>query len=594
MSEFLLPKARRGWNTRISDGSLEQGHTALLARTKWRILVNAVRHLKSHVYLHAIAGIAIVTVLIGGGTGLFLFIFDFLMNQPVFGPPLMDRLMGIVLLIFLSMLLFSNLIITLSTTYISREVGFLMALPISRQSIFRQKLVESIVYSSWAFATLSLPLFVSFGIARGASWYFYALIPALVLPFLTIPAALAAIVTILMTSLLPARKSRILLVALGILCVAGSLALARVTGVGQILATADEQDFLRIMDALAFGNSPLLPSAWMTNALAAIAPANRADLDLGRFAYWTAILISTALFLLQICRWIVPPLYYRGWCLSKDAAVKEVKPDKRFSPFRYVDWILVKLFSRPTASLLSKDLKTFWRDPTQWTQLVILFGLMVIYVMNLGWSRQYSNTMELVVNNWRTLLAFFNLAATCFILSILTTRFIYPMMSLEGRGYWTVGLAPIPRTRIVWQKYILCLFLCLTVSLPLTILSNYILQLEGVFVYIAIGMVVVMSAGLTSLSVGIGAILPDFKEDNPARIANGVGGTLNVLASLAYIGISVMLLAIPVVLLESEGRLNKMMTEWLVPYVIVVGLFELAIIWLPMRMGLKRWVRLEF
>ncbi len=590
-NEQLLPeRPERG----LTDGMLEAAHTPVLLRAKAKIAANAIRHVRRHVYLHLAAGTGLVLFLIGGGTGLFYYIFNFLMAQDIFGPPLMDRLIGAVFLIFFVMLLFSNLIITLSTTYISRETDFLMGLPISRQSIFRQKLIESIVYSSWAFAMLSLPLFASLGISRGAEWYYYPLALFMIVPFLVIPATLGAIVTMFVTAIFPARQTRVLVIALAVLSVVGAVALARLSGMGRLLATASEQDFLQIMNALALGNSPLLPSAWLTNGLLAIAPADAADISIGGYFYWFAMMTATSLFLLEACRWLVPPLYYRGWCLSRDAAHREVETNARFSPFRMIDRLLERFFRRPTAGLLSKDLKTFWRDPSQWTQLVILFGLMVIYVVNLGWSQRYSETMSLVVSDWRVMLSFFNLAATCFILSILTTRFVYPMLSLEGRGFWTVGLAPIPRSRVVWQKFALCLLLCLVVSLPLTVLSGYILRVSFGFMLMSLAMVGLLSLGLTSLSIGIGATLPDFREDNPARIANGVGGTLNVLLSLAYVSVSVVLLALPAVVMEGGDRGAALIQRYAIPYLVITAGIQIAAVALPLRLGLQRWNRLEF
>lgn len=581
----------------LTDNRLEGKHTSLVLRMKYKIASNALRNIKKHLYLHFAVGFGLVFFLVGGGTAIFLHIFDFLMNPVTFGPfgaTLMDRLVGIVFLIFFSMLLFSNLIITLSTTYISREVEFLMGLPISRQSIFRQKLVESIVYSSWAFALLTIPIFASYGVSRDAVWYFYPLVILLVIPFITIPATLGAIVTMVMTSFLPARKTRTLCIGLGILAIIAMVVLARYTGIGRLLATANSQDFLQMVNALAFGSSPLMPNAWLTSGLQAIAPANVKDIDLGEYLYWLAMLSATALFLLEVCRWLVPPLYYRGWCLSRDAAVREVESQAVYSPFRYIDKALLSVFRSPTAGLLSKDLKTFWRDPSQWTQLVILFGLMVVYISNLGWSTRATEALEFVVNDWKKGLAFFNLAATCFILSILTTRFVYPMLSLEGRGFWTVGLAPIPRTQVVWQKYVLCFILCVTVSVPLTLLSCYILQVDASFVRLSLGTVVLMSAGLTSLSVGFGAMLPDFKEDNPARIANGVGGTLNVLVSLLYISVTVILLAIPVLFMGTDGMIASFVARWFVPYVGLTILVQLLFIVMPLRIGLHRWNNMEF
>ena len=576
----------------MSSAQLETQHSSLFRQTKVRVVVNAVRHIKSHLYLHAAVGVGLLTVLLALGIGIFYYIFSFLMRQPVFGAPLMDRLVGIVFLIFFSMLLFSNLIITLSTTYLSREVEFLMGLPISRQSVFRQKLMESVVYSSWAFAVLSIPIFVSFGYVRSAPWYYYILIILLVIPFLLVPASLGAIVTMLLTSFLPARKTRTLAIVLGIVSLVAMFAIGRITGLGRLLASADQQDLLQIMSALGVGSSPLLPSAWLSNALLAIAPADPSDRNLGMFLYWLAMLVATALFLLEVTRWLVSPLYYRGWSLSRDAAVREVESNAKFTPFRIIDAQLERWLPQSTAGLLSKDLKTFWRDPSQWAQLVILFGLMVMYVTNLGWSSRYGNTITRVVEeaNWRLILAIFNLAATCFILSILTTRFVYPMLSLEGRGFWTVGLAPIPRTRIVWQKFILCLLLCIFVSVPLTILSNVILKVPGDFVWMSLGSVLVMSVGLTSMSVGIGAILPDFKEDNPARIANGIGGTLNVLLSLIYIALSVISIALPYLFANAWFLSSVYGIAYLM---LAAGLQALAIV-VPLRLGLRRWERLEF
>lgn len=39
-----------------------------------------------------------------------------------------------------------------------------------------------------------------------------------------------------------------------------------------------------------------------------------------------------------------------------------------------------------------KDIKLFWRDPTQWSQFVIFFGIMAIYIANIrNSSRLYES-----------------------------------------------------------------------------------------------------------------------------------------------------------------------------------------------------------
>jgi ABC-2 type transport system permease protein len=125
------------------------------------------------------------------------------------------------------------------------------------------------------------------------------------------------------------------------------------------------------------------------------------------------------------------------------------------------------------------------------------------------------------------------------------------------------------------------------------ILSNRTLQITGNFVWVSGLAMLVMSTGLTSLSVGLGAILPDFKEDNPARIANGIGGTMNVMLSLAYIGFSLLLLIAPTILLGSK-TFGEAMQRFLPLYGAFVVLVQAFLIWLPMRIGLRRWENMEF
>jgi len=46
-----------------------------------------------------------------------------------------------------------------------------------------------------------------------------------------------------------------------------------------------------------------------------------------------------------------------------------------------------------------------------------------------------------------------------------------------------------------------------------------------------------MVVGLCTGALGLGARLADYKEDNPAKLVAGYGGTLNLLASLVYAGL---------------------------------------------------------
>ena len=112
---------------------------------------------------------------------------------------------------------------------------------------------------------------------------------------------------------------------------------------------------------------------------------------------------------------------------------------------------LVAKFSlarRVKRALVVKDARMFWRDTTQWGQSVLLLGLLGVYMMNLR-----SFTHQLTSPFWIHLVAFLNLGACSLNLASVTTRFVFPQFSLEGRRLWIIGMAPMGLGRVVRIKF---------------------------------------------------------------------------------------------------------------------------------------------
>ena len=105
--------------------------------------------------------------------------------------------------------------------------------------------------------------------------------------------------------------------------------------------------------------------------------------------------------------------------------------------------------SRQCDCLIVKDLRVFRRDPVQWSQFLIFFGLLTLYFVNI---RRFSYDVNYV--GWVNMISFLNLAVVGLILSTFTTRFIFPMISLEGRRFWILGLLPVGRDSILWGKFL--------------------------------------------------------------------------------------------------------------------------------------------
>src|SRR5262249_28918458 len=146
------------------------------------------------------------------------------------------------------------------------------------------------------------------------------------------------------------------------------------------------------------------------------------------------------------------------------------------------DQLFHRLFAfipSPIRLLILKDLRCFRRDPAQWSQFLIFFGLLRFYFLNirrLGLGHQAQSPY------WRNLLVLLNLAVTALILSTFTTRFIFPLLSLEGRNFWILGLLPLRRESILWGKFVFAAGISLAATEALVILSDVMLGISPIMI----------------------------------------------------------------------------------------------------------------
>jgi ABC-2 type transport system permease protein len=241
----------------------------------------------------------------------------------------------------------------------------------------------------------------------------------------------------------------------------------------------------------------------------------------------------------------------------------------------------LRWLSRDTQALVVKDARMFWRDTTQWGQSAMLFGLLAVYIINL---RSFSH--QLTSPFWINLVSYLNLAACSLNLATVTTRFVFPQFSLEGRRLWIVGMAPMGLARVVKTKYWLAAAMSLAVTLSLNTLSCWLLKMPWGRMAFFAGVVTVMTFALNGVAVGLGVLYPNFKDPNPGKIVSGFGGTLCLVLSFLYILASVLILGF---------FTNSIFTDDTWATAAVTGFVALSALigWLPMRLALRRLGTLE-
>ena len=512
---------------------------------------------------------------------------EYLRRFPLIGAQLTERIPFLIFGFFFLMLIVSNVIIGYTTLFRNRETQWFLSMPVRHRDVYRWKFTEALAVSSWALVFLSAPMVTAYGVVYHVSWEFYLQVALCYVPFVIIPAVVGSWLILLLVRVLarPWVKRAIITGAVGL------LAMVFIT-----IKPVTEQEAASVQEAIVFPKlmrgtraltNPFLPSSWIAEAVK----------KWGVEGQWTQgtfyfmLLLSNAMFGLLLAFKIGGRFYYGSWsaALSSQAERQQREVEsKRLRTKRsgFLAWLetLVRPLSPRMVALVFKDVRIFWRDPAQWTQFMIFFGLLCIYVANLR-----NVAFEFKQPYWETLISYLNLAASALTLSTLTTRFVYPMFSLEGRRVWILGLSPLGLRRVVWQKFWMSFLVSALITVALMIASAMMLSLPLARVTYFAFTIALMSAALSGLAVGLGALFPNFKEENPSKIVSSFGGTLCLVLSFLYNASMVALLAVPDVFRVTKRQFP--FPYWFTPTIALV--MSVTMIVAPMFLATRRVKNLE-
>lgn len=512
---------------------------------------------------------------------------QFLSEFPALGEVLTERLFYLLFVFLLVLLIFSNLVIGYTNFFRNRETHYLSSLPISSQTIFRWKFLESVMLASWAFIFLIAPLLAAYGLTRGAPWHFYLMTVFALAMFIVLPGVAGAWVALNLARYLDRRSFQVvaLLVTLVLLPLLAFWfrpeTLTDNSTDTRVLATLD-----KLLMRTHFSEWPGLPSFWLSTGVI-----NWADGGLSAAAFFLLVLLSHVLFFGYLSFTRTGKLFYEAFSTVQGREsifsrwkwfrhLRERRDPGNFAP-RLIEGLFHRLHpsSEDVRALLIKDARVFWRDTTQWGQTLVLFGLLAVYVINL---RHFSQ--ELTNPFWIHLVCYLNLGACALNLATLTTRFVFPQFSLEGKRLWILGMAPLGVVAALRAKFWLASRAALIVTLGLIWLSCHMLQMP-VDRTLYLGLIIAtMTFTLTGLAMGLGALYPNFREDNPAKIVSGFGGTLCLVLSFLYIVASVALLAMG----SPWGWRGEASVSWILASWTTFAFISFVIGWVPYRLGLRR------
>lgn len=498
------------------------------------------------------------------------------------GDILAYKLLSMASIIFFSLLIFSGILTTLAKLYLSKDLSLVHSMPVSREKIFLSRWIESAMDSSWMVFIYSLPIFLSYGVVYRMGISYYAMVATNILPFCLMASSLSALIVMFAAAALPAGRIRSVFVFMGLLIFLLLILSFRLTRPERFVRPESFASLMLYMKSLESPDSALLPSTWFSDSLKASLSGSMKNAFFHSALSW-----SFAITMIFITTWVSGAIYFKG--LSKAQTASGRFFSSKGLRIRGYGFSL-KFLSGPQRAFAVKEVKTFFRDQTQWSQIFLVVALIVIYLYN--FSVLPLDKSAIKMEYLQNLLSFLNMGLAAFVLAAVSARFVFPAVSLEGDAFWIVKSSPVSIRTFLWIKFFVYFFPLLLLSEMLIVSTNILLHVTPFIMLISTLTICVMVPGIVAMGIGLGAIYPDFRSENPLQSVTSFGGLIYMTLCIGFIGVVVVLEAGPVYNVFMTGirgaHLTLFQWVWLGGSFFLVFIICLATVLIPMRMGEKK------
>lgn len=499
----------------------------------------------------------------------------------VIGDVLAHHLLSMILLTFFSLLIFSHIITALSNLYLSTDLERCHASPASLEEVFLSRSILTAIDSSWMVLVFGLPVLLAYGFVYSPGPGYYITLIQLGLPLIIIAAGIGILLTMVMVSIFPARRTRDIVMLLMIIILVVLYLMFRFMRPERL---TDPDAFFSVMQyvsALKAPDSPYLPTHWVTESLWG----HLSDAKGNGHLFEILLTWSSAIAMIVINIWVAGRIYFTGFSKSQEAK-------KRRGGGKILDLVMKffrKTMGQEMASIMDKDMRTFFRDNTQWSQMLLLGALVVVYLYNFSALPLERSPMRLIF--LQNQIAFLNMGLAGFVLAAVSVRFIFPAVSSEGRAFWIVQTSPLTMKRFLWGKFAFYLIPMLIMGEILIIFTNYLLQVTPFMMVLSSMTMLLVVFGIVALGIGFGAIYPSFNHENIAQVATGFGGMMYMIFCALFMAIVIVLEAGPVYIIFMANLKGVPITglQWLmiIPSFLMVLLIIALAVFKPMKVGLK-------
>jgi len=483
------------------------------------------------------SGRLILFLTVGGLFWVFVFgllyrLLRYFRGIPEIGALLAAKLLGLMFISLFGILILSNVVTALSSFFLAKDLDLLVAAPVDWLRLYGAKLLETTAHSSWMVVLVATPVLTAYGISYQGGYLYPLIAIAAVIPFLFIPAAIGSAVTLILVNIFPARRTRDILSVIAVLAAAGVVLIFRLVRPERLARPEGFRSLVEFISLLRSPTSAWMPNEWVAQGI--MSWLRQSPEILPFYLLW-----STAAVVIVFGALLHRGLYTRGFSKSQESGERWVRQGTlgRLVARALTPWGVMR------RELVLKEMRLFFRDTTQWSQLILLTVLVVVYVFNIKFLPLRGEGITFFLAN---VIPFVNLILAGFVLASIAARFIFPGISLEGRTFWLLRSSPLEMRQLLWSKFWVGTIPLLVLALVLIFVTDVLLQVSGFMMAVSIFTITMMTFAIAGLALGFGALFPKFNTENAAQIPTSFGGLVLMMASVTLIGLVIIMEARPV------------------------------------------------
>jgi ABC-2 type transport system permease protein len=499
--------------------------TWLLLGLRWQTAWNGFRHARA--WRQALTILAMVAVAVGLGSfsaAVGVLFGEILRHFPTAN---LDALLpGVLLTIVAVILLLSSFGLALGSLFLSSDLELLMSAPVDRRAVFLSKILDGMGTNYGILAVTALPALVAYGIGIGYGplYYLFAIIAVIGTPLL--PAALGALLVLVVARFAPARRVREVLGLMAALFGISCSILGQTSRLWMQKLDSFQADPTAFKAQIAAIADLPIPTLVAGRGLRAAGNGDLAGALVGMAGF---LVLTFGLFALGVV--VADRMYASGWVRMQSSGSAQRSRKRVARDAANAGWL-----GRAPAylAIALKDWRVMPRDLRNFAQIIGPLVMLPGIYFNLlggGGRRSFNAAAELNsltggrVDPTGIFIAMGVLMAT----SLLATQISATAISMEGKSWWLLKAAPISSLELVRGKF-------LAAALPFAVLSSVLMIVAMIwkqfsvfgFLYGWFG-VELLGFGVLAMSLGFAMRWPRLDWDNPKQMRNGWAN----LASLA-------------------------------------------------------------